>query len=317
MTVKRIRIGTRGSKLAMFQSNMVKAALESHHSQIEIELVEILTSGDWKPSMGETRLSAQDGGKGLFCKEIEQALFDGRIDIGVHSLKDMPAFLPEGLVMNHYCRREDARDVFISDKYKTLDDLPAGAVIGTSSVRRASFLLHKRPDLKIVPFRGNVPTRLEKVAAGQVDGTFLAMAGLKRLGLYEERFQVLPVGEFLPACGQGIVAIECRAEDVELQAALDPLQCVETAICAAAERALLATLDGSCRTPIGGYAVIDGGKLHLKAQIAAEDGSALWTEIGDTLDVSLDGATALGNALGAKLKAQTPDDLYLEDYECG
>ncbi len=317
MTVKRIRIGTRGSQLAMFQSNMVKAALEAHHSEITVELVEIRTSGDWTPSMGETRLSAQEGGKGLFCKEIEQALFENRIDIGVHSLKDMPAFLPDGLVMNHYCRREDPRDVFVSYKYPSLADLPAGAVIGTSSVRRASFLLHKRPDLKIVPFRGNVPTRLEKIAAGQVDGTFLALAGLNRLGLYDERFEILPVAEFLPACGQGIVAIECRDEDKDLQAALDPLQCVDTAICAAAERALLATLDGSCRTPIGGYAVIDGGKLHLKGQVAAEDGRMLWTEIGETAEVSLDGATALGNALGAKLKAQTPDDLFLEEYECG
>lgn len=317
MTQQLIRIGTRGSKLALFQSNMVKDALEKHNPNVKVELVEIRTSGDWTPAMGETRLSAQDGGKGLFCKEIEQALFDNRIDIGVHSLKDMPAFLPEGLVMDHYMKREDPRDVFVSSNYASIDGLPEGAVVGTSSVRRQSFLLNKRKDIKVVPFRGNVPTRLDKIADGQVDATFLALAGLKRLGLYQDKFTILETDEFLPACGQGIVAIECRKEDKAVQACLDPLQCEKTAIVASAERALLATLDGSCRTPIGGFAEIKGDVLLLNAQIGAEDGSQIWSETGETDDISVKGAAALGQSLGLKLKAQTPADLYLEEYECG
>jgi len=317
MAEQLIRIGTRGSALAMFQSNMVKAALEKHNAAVKVELVEIRTSGDWSPAMGETRLSAQDGGKGLFCKEIEQALFEKRIDIGVHSLKDMPAYLPDSLVMNHYMRREDPRDVFVSYKYKSIDDLPEGALVGTSSVRRQSFLLHKRPDLKVVPFRGNVPTRLEKVAAGQVDATFLARAGLNRLGLYDDQFTTLDVDGFLPACGQGIVAIECRAEDRDLQRCLDPLQCEETAIIAAAERAILKTLDGSCRTPIGGYCIIKDGKLQVDAQIGAEDGSEIWHEAGISDKVSITAALALGTQLALKIKARAPSDIFLEDYECG
>tara|TARA_R110002124_G_scaffold287216_1_gene471387 strand:+ start:78555 stop:79508 length:954 start_codon:yes stop_codon:yes gene_type:complete len=312
-----IRIGTRGSKLAMFQSTMVKEILESRNQNLRVELVEIKTSGDWTPAMGETKLSARDGGKGLFCKEIEQALFDGRIDIGVHSLKDMPAFLPEGLSMDHYLPREDARDVFVSARYASIDDLPQGAVVGTSSVRRQSFLLHKRPDLKVVPFRGNVPTRLEKIANNQVDGTFLAYAGLKRLGLHQESFQVLGFDDMLSACGQGIVAVESRAGDAEVIRALDSLQCAPTSIVAAAERSLLATLDGSCRTPIGGYAEINGTMLSLKAQIGAEDGSQIWAEQGTTTDISVRGAAALGQSLGLKLKSQIPSDLLLEEYECG
>tara|TARA_R110002126_G_scaffold3263_1_gene18363 strand:+ start:59031 stop:59999 length:969 start_codon:yes stop_codon:yes gene_type:complete len=317
MAEQLIRIGTRGSALAMFQSNMVKAALEKHNQGVKVELVEIRTSGDWTPAMGETRLSAQQGGKGLFCKEIEQALFEKRIDIGVHSLKDMPAFLPAGLVMNHYMKREDPRDVFVSYKYKSIDDLPKGALIGTSSVRRQSFLLNQRPDLKVVPFRGNVPTRLEKVANGQVDATFLARAGLNRLGLYEERFTTLDVETFLPACGQGIVAIECRADDRGLQSCLDPLQCQQTAIAAAAERAVLITLDGSCRTPIGGYCTIENDQIHVDAQIGAEDGTEIWHEAGASDDASIAGAVALGTRLALKIKARAPSEIFLEDYECG
>jgi hydroxymethylbilane synthase len=312
-----IRIGTRGSKLALFQSTMVKETLEGHNQNLSVELVEIKTSGDWTPAMGETKLSARDGGKGLFCKEIEQALLDKRIDIGVHSLKDMPAFLPAGLAMDHYLPREDARDVFVSARYASIDDLPQGAVIGTSSVRRQSFLLNKRPDLKIVPFRGNVPTRLEKIANNQVDATFLAYAGLKRLGLHQDKFQILELDEMLPACGQGIVAVECRAGDKDVVRALDSLQCVPTSIVAASERSLLATLDGSCRTPIGGYAEINGAVLSLQAQIGAEDGSQIWAEQGTTNDISVKGAAALGQSLGLKLKSQIPSDLLLEEYECG
>ncbi len=229
----------------------------------------------------------------------------------------MPAYLPDSLVMNHYMRREDPRDVFVSYKYKSIDDLPEGALVGTSSVRRQSFLLHKRPDLKVVPFRGNVPTRLEKVAAGQVDATFLARAGLNRLGLYDNQFTTLDVDGFLPACGQGIVAIECRAEDRDLQRCLDPLQCEETAIIAAAERAILKTLDGSCRTPIGGYCIIKDGKLQVDAQIGAEDGSEIWHEAGVSDEVSITAALALGTQLALKIKARAPSDIFLEDYECG
>lgn len=317
MTQKHIRLGTRGSKLALFQARLVKSLLEKKYDELSVELVEIKTSGDWTPQMGETRLSAQDGGKGLFCKEIEHALLTKAIDIGVHSLKDMPAFLPQGLTMDHFLKREDPRDVFVSEKYASLDALPEGAVIGTSSVRRQSFLLNKRPDLKIVPFRGNVPTRLDKVAAGQVDGTFLALAGLKRLDLYKEHYHVLPVSEFLPACGQGIIAIESRTEDKELHDVLSALNCDKTSVAAYAERALLAALDGSCRTPIGGYAEIQDGKLVLKAQLAAEDGSEIWEEQGVTENLTKQAALSLGQQLGLKLKARAPADLFLEDYECG
>ncbi len=188
-----LRIGTRGSKLAMVQTHMVVDAVRRVHPGLMVEVKEILTSGDWKPEHGETRLAEAAGGKGLFAKEIERALLDGEIDCGVHSLKDMPSFLPPGLEIPFVLEREDPRDVFLSHQYDSLESMPAGSVVGTSALRRQAFILQKRPDLKVVPLRGNVPTRIEKMKSGQVGALVLASAGLRRLGLESEIKQYFSV----------------------------------------------------------------------------------------------------------------------------
>ncbi len=304
----RLRIGTRGSRLALVQTDMVARALRQKVPALDIEVVEIKTSGDWHPSQGETRLAESEGGKGLFAREIEQALLEGRIDCGVHSLKDMPARLPDGLVIEHVLPRADAREAFLSNGFKRLDDLPPGARVGTSSTRRQAFLLARRPDVQIVPLRGNVPTRIEKLRRGQADAIFLAMAGLIRLGLTHEIAAVLEPEEMLPSGGQGVVGIEIRAGDKERRALFDLVHCRETGLCAVAERAALATLDGSCHTPIGAYAIRSGGGLMLRVAVAALDGSRIFEErIEGPVDSDKD-ADALGVACGSKLKARLPPD---------
>lgn len=306
MTGNILKIGTRGSKLALVQAKMVEAALKEAHPALSVEIVVIKSAADWKPEHGETRLSESEGGKGLFAREIEQALLDGAVDCGVHSLKDMASFLPEGLVIEHVLPREDVRDAFVSARYESLEDLPAGATVGTCSLRRQAFVLAHRPDIRIVPLRGNVDTRLQKLKDGHVDATILAMAGLKRLGLEQAVTAILEPRDMLPACGQGAVCIETREGDDRVQGFLNPLHCFETGLCVFAERAALQALDGSCHTPIGAYATLDKGLIHLRVLVASPDGQALYYEAGQAEVEGPAGARAFGRDLGDKLKSGLP-----------
>lgn len=302
----KLRIGTRGSKLALKQTNMVADALRHAHPSLDIEIVEILTSGDWKPSQGETRLMESKGGKGQFAHEIEQRILAGDIDCGVHSLKDMPSFLPQGLEINHFMKREDPRDVFLSNKYKDFSDLPEGAVVGTSSLRRQAFILHKYPHLKIVPLRGNVATRIEKLHQGQVDATFLAMAGLVRLELTSFATRILEADEFLPACGQGIIGIEIRTGDETTARYLDSISCPTTTLVAIAERAVLQVLDGSCHTPVGAYATFHDGRMNLKCAVAHPDGTYYLEDSIEGPVANMQDAVTTGQVLGHRMRPKLP-----------
>lgn len=265
-----VRIGTRGSPLALAQAHEVRRRLVEAHS-IDGKLVEIVvirTSGD----RIQDRPLSEIGGKGLFTKEIEEALLAGGIDLAVHSMKDMPTVLPDGLELACHLPREDVRDAFLSPRASSLAALPAGAVVGTSSLRRQAQVLRARPDLRVVGFRGNVETRLRKLADGVADATLLACAGLRRLGLTDKITAPLPVDDFLPAIAQGAVGIEIRADDARARALLAPLDDAATTRCVAAERAFLARLDGSCRTPIAGLAEVGGDRLHLRGMILTPDG---------------------------------------------
>lgn len=304
-----VRIGTRGSKLALIQSETVAGLLRAAHPGLRVELVEINTSGDWKPEQGEVRLSPDAGGKALFAKEIEAAILAGAVDCGVHSLKDMPAILPDGLVIEHMLPREDVRDAFLANDIESPDDLPPGAVVGTASLRRQAFLLARRPDLKIVPLRGNVPTRIQKLRDGQVDATILALAGLKRLGLADEAAAILEPEDMLPAGGQGIVGVEIRQDDDRMRALLAPLHHRETGLCAVAERAALAALGGGCHTPVGALAVLAAGQLTLRLKLVDPDGSRFFAEQA-TGAVADDGAAAaLGATVGDRLRRAAPPAL--------
>ena len=308
-----LKIGTRGSKLALYQANLVADKLREAHADLSVEIVEITTSGDWKPTDGEVRLSEAQGGKGQFAKEIEAALMDGRIDCGVHSMKDMPSFLPDGLVISHILPRADARDAFLSNGHETLDDLPQGAVVGTASLRRQAFILARRPDLKIVPFRGNVPTRIQKLRDGQVDATLLALAGLQRLELEHELSSIMGEDLMLPAAGQGAIGVEVRADDSSNKALLDPIHCRETGVRVAAERAALEILDGSCHTPIGAYAEFKDEVITLKVSIGSLDGKQIYSENGlIALDADADHceqAWQLGAKIGKDLRDRIPSAL--------
>jgi hydroxymethylbilane synthase len=266
------RIGTRGSPLALVQARMVAgrlaAALGAKDS--DIELVVIKTSGDTI----QDRPLADEGGKGLFTKEIEEALLAGQVDLAVHSAKDMPTFSQPGLKLAACLEREDPRDVFISRKAKSLAELPQGATLGTASLRRQAIAMRLRPDLKVVPLRGNVETRLRKLEEGQVDATILALAGLKRLGLEKHATKVMDASEFLPAVGQGAIGIETRDNDARVRDVLARIDHADTSTALACERAFLAELDGSCKTPIAGHATLSGGVLHFRGLIAKPDGSA-------------------------------------------
>lgn len=270
-----LRLGTRGSKLALVQTGLVRAALAKAVPALAadgaIETVVIKTTGD----AIQDRPLSEAGGKGLFVKEIEEALLSGRIDAAVHSMKDMPTAQPDGLVISAFLPREDARDMLVAGGVTHIADLKKGAIVGTAALRRKAQLLHRRPDLQIVTFRGNVDTRLAKRAAGQVDATLLAMAGLYRLGLAHVG-SAIAEEEMLPAVGQGAVCIECRADDATTRAWLSGIDHGPTATCVAAEHAMLAILDGSCRTPIAGHAILEtSGTLYLRSLIARPDGSEL------------------------------------------
>jgi hydroxymethylbilane synthase len=300
-----LRIGTRGSPLALAQAGMVRTLLAAAHGLApeRIEQKIIRTTGD----MIRDRPLAEVGGKGLFTKEIEEALLAGTIDIAVHSAKDMPTLLPDGLTIAAVLPREDARDVFISRKAATLRALPAGARVGTASLRRQALVKRLRPDLDVVPFRGNVETRLRKLDAGEVDATLLALAGLKRLGLADAATQLLPLDEFVPAVGQGIIAIETRADDAPTRRFVDAIAHKDTGTALIAERAFLAVLDGSCRTPIAGYATIDAGRIHFRGLIAKPDGSEFFET---TRDGDVGEAAALGAAAGGELKSRAGANFF-------
>lgn len=267
-----IRIGTRGSQLALVQAHEVKDRLiraHDHLSEDKIEIIVMSTRGDRITD----RALADIGGKGLFTEEIEAALRDGQIDIAVHSLKDMPTSLPEGLELACILQREDARDAFISAKASSLQDMPAGAIIGSASLRRQAQTLALRPDVKVETFRGNVQSRLKKLDENIVDATYLAMAGLNRLGLKDSRIHPMETPDFLPAVAQGAICIEIASHNEAARILLQPLNHHDTEICVTAERTMLKILDGSCRTPIAGYATVDKGMLTLKGLIMLPDGS--------------------------------------------
>ncbi len=308
MTAPFLRIGTRGSPLALWQANAVRAALAAAHGVAEqaIEIVTIRTTGD----QVKDRPLADLGGKGLFTKEIEEALIDFRVDIAVHSAKDVPTFLPEGLVLAGCLPRADVRDVLIAPEHKTLASLPQGAVIGTASVRRSSLLKHLRPDLKTVLLRGNVETRLRKVEAGEMQATLLALAGLTRLGLEAHATEIFETETILPACGQGAVAIQIRSGDETARSCVAAIDHHDTSLALTAERAMLAVLDGSCRTPIGGHALLyTEGSLHLRGLVVAPDGSEVW-------QIRAEGAASdaaqIGRAAGEDLLGRVPRGLLAE-----
>ena len=267
-----LRIGTRGSPLALVQARMVASRLASALGcgQEAIELKIIRTSGD----AIQDRPLAEEGAKGLFTKEIEEALLQGAIDLAVHSAKDMPTVLPDGLMLAACLEREDPRDVFISRKARSLAELPQGASLGTASLRRQAIAKRARDDLRIMPLRGNVETRLRKLDGGDFDATILALAGLKRLGLTKHATAIMSVDEFLPAVGQGAIGIETRENDGRTRELLARIDHDDTSIALACERAFLAELDGSCKTPIGGHATVSGDTLHFRGLIVRPDGSS-------------------------------------------
>ena len=270
MQERHVRIGTRGSALALAQAHEVRARLMAAHGLPEtaFEIVVIKTTGD----MILDRPLAEVGGKGLFTKEIEEALFEKRIDLAVHSMKDMQTALPDGLTIGATLPREDVRDAFISLKHKSFDSLPEGAVVGTSSLRRQAQIKRIRPDLQIVGFRGNVQTRLTKLRDEVAEATFLACAGLRRLGLADHITAAVPIESMLPAVAQGAIGIEIRIDDEDTAALIAPMNDETSALCVTAERAFLATLEGSCRTPIAGLARLEGGTLTFKGETLSPDG---------------------------------------------
>jgi hydroxymethylbilane synthase len=267
----RLRIGTRGSALALAQAGEVQQRLMAAHgfAEASVEIVVIRTTGD----RIQDRPLSEAGGKGLFTKEIEEALLEGTIDLAVHSMKDMPTALPEGLTIASFLPREDVRDAFISVKWPSIAALPQGSVVGSSSLRRQAQLCRLRPDLQLVNYRGNVETRLSKLADGVVDATLLAVAGLNRLGLADRITAAISEDELLPAVAQGAIGVECRFDDEDTSALLAPLNDAATALCVTAERAFLARLEGSCRTPIAGLGRLDGCVFSFRGEILTPDGS--------------------------------------------
>jgi len=308
----KLKVGTRGSKLALTQTNMVCDALTSANPGLEIEVVVIKAAGDWKPAQGEVRLSETAGGKGQFVKDIEEYILNGHIDIGVHSLKDVPTHMPAGLTLGHFTERDDPRDVFISKTAKSLDELPAGAVVGTASVRRQAVILNRRPDLKVVTLRGNIDTRLEKLNNGQCDAIVLAAVGLKRIGRDHVISSYIEPEAMLPAVGQGVLAIESRENDTETHRILESVNHEPTRLIVQAERALLAALNGSCGTPIGSFAQWNNdGAMRLRGFFASPDGAEMYHAEETSSVKTSDDASALGLRLGRELKTMIPESVLL------
>lgn len=303
---KKIKIGTRASPLALTQVGLLIEALRKEHAGVSCEIVKITTSGD----RIQDRALSEAGGKGLFTKEIEDALLASEIDCAVHSMKDVPTTLPEGLVISCLLPREDARDAFFSRYPGGLDALPKGAVVGTSSLRRQAIVMAYRPDLQVITFRGNVGTRLKKLEAGEVDATLLAVAGLKRLGQGHLIKDILEPDMMLPAVAQGAIGIETRNDDAEMKNLLSPLHCFTTELRVAAERAFLAVMDGSCKTPIAALMTEPDpqGRARLDVLVARPDGSdvrkaSYVMEVRHVAD-----AIRLGRQVGEELKMQLPND---------
>lgn len=297
MKIGKITIGTRGSKLALVQTEEVKQRLAESCSidSTQIDIVTIVTTGD----RIQDRNLNEIGGKALFIKEIEQALLEGRIDIAVHSLKDMPAQMVDGMVIASVLEREDPRDAFISYDYEGLEELPEKGILGTSSVRRQAQILNIKPYLKVVPFRGNVTTRMEKIKNGMADATILAMAGLKRLGMVEEAVKPIETDVILPAVAQGAIGIECLQSNNRMLEILSKINHSQTEVCVSAERAFLGVLEGNCQTPIGALAKLDGSRLKLDCLIASLDGNEI---IKTEREGALSQALEMGIDAGEELK---------------
>ena len=301
-----LRLGTRGSPLALVQAGMARAAVAraNHVPEADIEIVIIKTTGD----AIQDRALSQSGGKGLFTKELDTALMDGAIDFAVHSAKDLPTKLPGELEISGYLPREDARDALISAQASSVAALPKGATLGSASLRRQAMMLRLRPDLKVTLLRGNVETRLRKVESGEIGVTLLALAGLKRLGFAHRATAILDIADFLPAVGQGAVAITARRGDAAVAKALTPILDIPTGIAVSAERAFLEVLDGSCRTPIAGHGLISSaGRLEFHGLVLRPDGS-------ESHDVNFIGVPAdaarLGADAGRELLSRIPNDIF-------
>ena len=307
MLEKTLKIATRQSPLALWQANYVKDRLQQQYPDLTVELVPMVTKGD---VILDSPL-AKIGGKGLFVKELENALLNKEADIAVHSMKDVPMQFPEGLGLAVICQREDPRDAFVSHSYRTFAELPQGAVVGTSSLRRQCQLKALRPDLDIRSLRGNVGTRLSKLDNGDYDAIILASAGLIRLGLADRIASFIDVEQSLPAAGQGAVGIECRTDDVQVQALLAPLADAETTYCVRAERAMNNHLQGGCQVPIGGYAVLQQGQLYLRALVGDIDGSRIIRAEGKS---PVENAEALGVQIAEQLLAQGADKILQAIY---
>jgi hydroxymethylbilane synthase len=298
-SVSPIRIGTRGSPLALAQTEIVRRLLQAAHGDLAFEAVAIRTSGERLLD----RSLADAGGKGLFTKEIDEALLAGRIELAVHSAKDVPTLLAPGIRLAAFPPREDARDVLVSTKAGSLESLPAGAIVGTTSIRREALVKRLRPDLSIKLMRGNVETRLKKVEAQEFDAAILALAGLKRLGLESQARSPLDPATFPPSVGQGAITVAIREGDERMERLVAAIDHAPTSIALAAERAFLAALDGSCRAPIAGHARIDGSRLVLYGLVIAPDGTGA---VETTREGAITDAVALGRDAGEELRARAP-----------
>jgi hydroxymethylbilane synthase len=307
-----MRIGTRGSPLALTQCRMVAALLAHATGQDESTFVieSFVTSGD---RLKEGRLN-EAGGKGLFTKELDEALLDRRIDAAVHSMKDLPTRLPDGIVLAAVPAREDPRDAFISHKAASLKLLPQGSVVGSASLRRQAQALHLRPDVEVVILRGSVQTRLARLEEGKVDATFLALAGLNRLGLSAHVTAIVDSEEMPPAPGQGALALTCRTDDIRTRALLGKVSVRESEVAVAAERGFLEALDGSCRTPIGALARIANGTLSFTGEVLSPDGARHWRRQETIQAGGVEDAATLGHRLGAAIRAEAGEE-FIQSLE--
>lgn len=307
MTISKLRIATRKSALAMWQAEHIKARLEALHPELEVELLGMSTKGDIILDVPLAKV----GGKGLFVKELEAAMLENRADIAVHSMKDVPMEFPEGLGLAVISEREDPTDAFVSNQYQNLDELPIGAVVGTSSLRRRCQISETRPDLKIEWLRGNVNTRLAKLDNGEYDAIILASSGLKRLGFNDRIKSTIPDTVSLPAAGQGALGIECRLADQDVIDLLKPLIHTPTQVCVTAERAMNRRLEGGCQVPIGGYATLEGDQLYVRGLVGEPDGSRI---IRDEVRGTADQAEQLGIQLAEALLAQGAGEILESVY---
>ncbi len=320
MAKKIIKLGTRGSPLALAQANMVKTLTETAVPDVEIQITIIKCNADWTPKQGEVALDEHKGGKGQFASEIEAHLLNGTIDAGVHSMKDMDSFLPDGLHIPVMLEREDPRDALLlspaiakqntaNNSQNIFDYIPQNATVGTTSVRRKAFLLETRPDLSITVFRGNVETRIEKLRNGQVDATFLAVAGLNRLGLSNHINHIIPIEDMLPACGQGAVGIETHKSRDDILSIFSQINNTYTLLCVSAERAALQVLDGSCHTPIGAHATLADNHLTLRLKLATLDGRQTARLEATEPCQTIEQAENIGRTLATTLKASASTDI--------